>query len=109
MTCHPGCQKESAQAENRLEDRGYASTSRRRETVTVAMCDNFAKNPASSFRHQRTGDAFEERWSCREKRGDAEQLWKRTNTHGVIAQLDTSIPGSRRHDDALGGTGKQQI
>src|ERR1700719_971494 len=32
----------SAQAENRVEDRCYASASRQRETVTAAMCDGFA-------------------------------------------------------------------
>src|ERR1700724_3231673 len=52
VTCLSGCRKRaapsgewsdgSAQAENRLEDRGYASTSRRHETATVAMRDGFA-------------------------------------------------------------------
>jgi len=51
----------SAQAENRLVDHGYASASWQHETVTIAMCDSFAR--------ARSG----------------------------------------RDDDALGGTGNQQI
>jgi hypothetical protein len=53
---------ELATAEKKLEDRDYASTSDRREMVTVAMRDGFAKAPR--WEHEASGPSPEAYWSA---------------------------------------------